>query len=384
MNSHFEIESDQFYQTKIYQTYQVALQTASAHVDLKKELLTELSTNITLFEATVTSLIAESAPKKIIINTTKFSLGFFWKPSCCGNGSTLRTALIKAKEDVDEIKEKYALFKQKAILNKLESDQLYWHIFEELHNSIDLNWSEQIKRDLAYLIDYKQAEFLFIKHILPYQINYRGAIFAIEDVLFQLCTNHNSNMNERIETSRHELNDFFIKIQNINFLQSLKYRNVANLFLEICKEWFQIGAAITYPNKVLDTKTGVFQIREVKLFWEKLGNAFSPHFVEHQILLNEISKKETGFDFLKLIMGKITAHQKNIKPTPNEDLFIYKMQQYLIWISRLPPDKEMVPIDVNLLKEFANKSLPLYSSLRRVPINSTLINNKQTVIKLTA
>ena len=285
MHTQSELEIHKSYQNKIYQVYEKALKTASARSKLKSELLKELSTNINTFESTVNKLVGDLAPKKVTVNSIHFSLGMFWKTSCCGNGSTLRAALIQAKEDVDEIKKKYALYQQRELVKKLEADNCCWNDFEELRNSIESNWSYIIKRDLEYLIDFKQAEFLFIKHILPYQINCRGAIFAIEDVLFQLCMKNGDNLNDRIETSKSNLQEFFTRVQQINFQQSIKYKNVAAIFIEICKEWFQIIATITFRNRILDSSKGIFQIKEVKEFWETLGDTLSSQYSEHQKIL---------------------------------------------------------------------------------------------------
>jgi hypothetical protein len=346
----------------IYEIYALALFSDSSRTELRQHLLIELSSDREKFEKTVDELIQSPAPKKMTIAEKEFVLDH-WEPSFWlgSKGSQMRIALAQAKADVDRLKYHVAIREAKeAIIKKLESTNLSFSACEALRLQVDASW--RIASDLLFLISFKQAQILFETCVLQYKTAYQSAIFIIEDILYLLSEGNAENISTCISNCGStyleipRLNDFFADLKGENFAE---YKDVAVSFVEICKEWFQIGAYITTCKSVLDEKSNLRELEVAKFLWNKVGDcldrASSCEGIRsgHSTVMAMIRRalKESNGDIAALFMKEIP------KCESSREFLAYKLSQHLRWIVSLYlyPGPELLVINVEAIKEFLGK-----------------------------
>ncbi len=371
---------------RIYEIYATALSTETKRVLLVEKLLIELSSNRQQFEDNVDTLIEIPAPKKITIAGQEFELDNYWGRSFFWTkGSKLRMKLIQAKAEVTVLKNNFTNYQAKRnIITLLESNHLSWDSCETLRKNIDSSWS--IANDLLYLSYYKQAELLFKTCILPHQTNYQGVIFMIEEILFLLGMGYTDKIKDFIRTKRlpdivsptvvfasergsqrdRMLDNFFDNIEQINF----EYQDVAAAFIELCKEWLQIGAGITNYKAIYAKESGIRMLEIAKLLWDKLpdqlarGNVWSGNFrkIHESIMFLIITIINKGSnEFTTEFIEEIAKSQKYPGRQSSDNFFTYRLQQHLVWISALPPSKELICTKTKVQQSLLDHPLPLYS-----------------------
>ncbi len=374
----------------IYEIYAHALAVDSSRDDLRTHLLKELTTNREKFEITVTELLKKptsSTPKKLTVAEKEFVLEH-WDPSFWSKGSQLRLALSKAKIVADELHSLVATEEAKhAILNKLESTNLSWSDCDALRVKVEANWS--IANDLLYLIAFKQAQMLFEACVLQYKTAYHSAIFSVEEILYLLSREDaaddittylenkgllSKNDADESKSDAEDTDSAKLTIPTLkkDFFDNLggagnfpDYKDVAVTFVEICKEWFQVGACVTTISAVLDEKTDARELKVAKLLWEKIGDSLTRRGTSqgmqssHDIVMTTIltSLQEGNPEIAKVFMQQIA------KCKSSQEFLAYKLSQHLKWIVSLylHPSKELRDVDIVAIKKFlVDHPSPLY------------------------